>query len=74
MSTSGINGASSTPGFISLAIERQQTAALAAIKSQATAEQAVADLVAQAVQQAPQPDSGTPSPSQSRGARVNILV
>lgn len=78
MSIDSIGGGGIPPkGLVSLAVERQQTATIAAIKSQAKAEQAVADLVAQAVQQGQQaqaPSTGTPSPAPARGSRVNILV
>lgn len=69
-----MDGISGAKGFISLAVERQQTAAISAIKTQAKAEQAVADLVTQAVQQGQQAASGTPSPAPQRGSTLNILV
>jgi hypothetical protein len=69
-----IGGAAAQPkGLVSLAVERQQTASIAAIKTQAKAEQAVVDMLTQAVQQAPKP-SGTPSPVPQRGSTLNILV
>jgi len=73
-----ISGSGAAPkGLVSLAVERQQTAALRAIKTQAKTEQAAADLVAQAGQQgqqAQQQASGTPSPVPQRGSTLNILV
>lgn len=78
MSIDSIGGGGIPPkGLFSLAVERQQTASIAAIKTQAKAEQAVADLVAQAVQQGQQAQaapSGTPSPAPARGSHLNILV